>query len=206
MLSQWLGATGTLIGQSFDVAEAAGDVLVLDEAEAILRQRGNNNNSGGGLSTGVAYMLTRFDRYQGVLVATTNRIEDLDEAFFRRFDDYAVLPIPDRQTREGMWKNMLAPEADPTNIDFKLIARNFAISGGLIKGACIRAKAWSLGMSKKLTTPFVLASLARELEKNNRSTNEVFTKEHREMVEALLDGDTDLLEELPAQEVLDPST
>ncbi|MAA77917.1 MAG: hypothetical protein CL916_01555 [Deltaproteobacteria bacterium] len=197
VLSKWLGETEKLIGQIFDVAEASGAVLVLDEAEAILRQRGNNNNSGGGLSTGVAYMLTRFDRYQGVLVATTNRIEDLDEAFFRRFDDYAVLPIPDRETREGMWKTMLAPEGIEKNIDFKLIARNFAISGGLIKGACIRAKAWALGMNKMLSTPFVLASLARELEKNNRSTNEAYTKEHREMVEALLDGDTDILDELP---------
>ena len=123
MLSKWLGRNREkLIGQIFDVAEAAGAVLVLDEAEAILRQRGNNNNSGGGLSTGVAYMLTRFDRYQGVLVATTNRIEDLDEAFFRRFDDYAVLPIPDRATREGMWKTMLAPEGIEKHIDFKLIA------------------------------------------------------------------------------------
>jgi|GEM_PF-2659636 len=200
VLSKWLGETEKLIGQIFDVAEASGAVLVLDEAEAILRQRSNNNSSGGGLSTGVAYMLTRFDSYQGVLVATTNRIEDLDEAFFRRFDDYAVLPIPDRETREGMWKNMLAPEGTAQHIDFKLIARNFAISGGLIKGTCIRAKAWAIGMNKILSTPFVLASLARELEKNNRSTNEVFSQDYREIVEALLDGDSELLEELAAIE------
>ena len=68
------------------------------KAEALLRQR-NSQAGGGGMSTGVAYMLTRFDRYSGVLVATTNKIEDLDEAFFRRFDDYAVIPIPDRDTR-----------------------------------------------------------------------------------------------------------
>ena len=197
VLSKWLGETEKLIGQIFDVAEAAGAVLVLDEAEALLRQRNNNSNSGGGLSTGVAYMLTRFDRYQGILVATTNRIEDLDEAFFRRFDDYAVLPIPDRKTREGMWKNMLKPEGSSKHLDYALLAKNFAISGGLIKGASIRAKAWALGLDKKLSTPFVLASLARELEKNNRSTNEVFVREYRPIVEALLEGDRDLFDELP---------
>ncbi len=195
VLSKWLGETEKLIGQVFDVAEAASAVLVLDEAEAILRQRGNNSNSGGGLSTGVAYMLTRFDRYEGVLVATTNRIEDLDEAFFRRFDDYAVLPIPDRDTRAGMWKSMLG-EKDGDKVDYQLLARNFAISGGLIKGASIRARAWSSGMQKPLSTPFVLASLARELEKNNRSTNEAFTREHRENVEALLEGDLELINSL----------
>ena len=91
--------TEKLIGQIFDVAEASGAILVLDEAEALLRQR-SSNQGGSGLSTGVAYILTRFDSYSGILVATTNRIEDLDEAFFRRFDDYAVLPIPDAPTRQ----------------------------------------------------------------------------------------------------------
>ena len=37
VLSKWLGETEKLIGQIFDVAEAAGAVLVLDEAEALLR-------------------------------------------------------------------------------------------------------------------------------------------------------------------------
>ncbi len=185
VLSKWLGETEKLIGQVFDVAEAAGSVLVLDEAEAILRQR-SNSQGGSGLSTGVAYMLTRFDRYKGVLVATTNRIEDLDEAFFRRFDDYAVLPIPDRDTREAMWRKML--NCENTEIDYQMLGRNFAISGGLIKGAAIRAQAWAIGLDKPLSTPFVLASLARELEKNNRSTKEAYLPEYRRKVKLLLDG------------------
>lgn len=188
VLSKWLGETEKLIGQVFDLAEAANAVLVLDEAEALLRQRSNSSGSGG-LSTGVAYMLTRFDRYSGVLVATTNRIEDLDEAFFRRFDDYAVLPIPDRPTRERMWQSMTGVDVPAKDINWKMLGRNFAISGGLIKGAVIRAKAWAIGMKSHLTTPYLLASLARELEKNNRSTNEVYIPEYRDKVEELLDGD-----------------
>ena len=128
------------------MAEAADAILVLDEAEALLRQRTSGGGGGGGLSTGVAYMLTRFDRYTGVLVATTNRIEDLDEAFFRRFDDYAIIPIPDRSTRTRMWQEMIDdPDAD---VNYKLLGRNFAISGGLIKGSVIRAKAWAVGLDK----------------------------------------------------------
>ena len=184
VLSKWLGETEKLIGQIFDVAEAAGAVLVLDEAEALLRQR-SSNQGGSGLSTGVAYILTRFDRYTGVLVATTNRIEDLDEAFFRRFDDYAVLPIPDRETRQMMWKKMLGDGAK--DIDFQLVSQ-IAISGGLIRGAAIRSRAWAFGLSKDLTTPFVLAALARELEKNNRSSKEVFVPEYRHQIKILLDG------------------
>ena len=184
ILSKWLGETEKLIGQIFDVAEAAGAVLVLDEAEALLRQRSSNQGGSGG-STGVAYILTRFDRYSGVLVATTNRIEDLDEAFFRRFDDYSVLPIPDKITRQVLWKKMLGDEAQ--KVDYQLVAQ-VAISGGLIKGAAIRARAWAHGLGKDLTTPFVLAALARELEKNNRSSKEVYVPEFRKQIKILLDG------------------
>jgi SpoVK/Ycf46/Vps4 family AAA+-type ATPase len=186
VLSKWLGETEKLLGQVFDIAEAAGSVLVLDEAESLLRQR-SSGQSGGGSGTGVAYMLTRLDRYSGVLVATTNRIEDLDEAFFRRFDDYVVLPIPDRPTRRLLWQQMLDMN-DESTIDLDIIADNFAISGGLIRGASIRANAWAQGSHAPLTTPYVLASLARELEKNNRSTNEVYIKGYREEVERLLEG------------------
>jgi len=187
VLSKWLGETEKLLGQVFDVAEAAGAVLVLDEAESLLRQRNSGAGGGGGMGTGVAYMLTRLDRYSGVLVATTNRIEDLDEAFFRRFDDYVVLPIPDRPTRRFLWQKMLEISED-SEVDLDIIAANFPISGGLIRGASIRANAWSTGANKPLSTPYVLASLARELEKNNRSTNEVYIQPYRDAVEELLEG------------------
>ena len=141
-----------------------GAVLVLDEAEALLRQRTSNGQGGSGLSTGVAYILTRFDSYTGILVATTNRMEDLDEAFFRRFDDFAVLPIPDKPTREMLWRSILG---EHDSVDYDLIS-NTTITGGLIKGAAIRARAWAFGLDKSLTTPFVLAALVRELEKTTR--------------------------------------
>jgi len=184
VLSKWLGETEKLIGQIFDVAEAAGAILVLDEAEALLRQR-SSNQGGSGLSTGVAYILTRFDSYSGILVATTNRIEDLDEAFFRRFDDYAVLPIPDAPTRQNLWRKIMG---DHAGVDYELLGTNFAISGGLIKGAAIRARAWAFGLDKPLTTPFALAALVRELEKNNRNSKEAKVPQYRRQINILLDG------------------
>ena len=186
VLSKWLGETEKQLSQVFDVAEAANAVLVLDEAESLLRQR-NSGAGGGGMGTGVAYMLTRLDLYQGVLVATTNRIEDLDEAFFRRFDDYVVLPIPDKPTRRTLWEKHLIL-ADDSDVDLDVIAEKFAISGGLIRGAAIRANGWVSATSDPLSTPHVLASLGRELEKNHKATNEVYIQPWRNAVKAILEG------------------
>ena len=94
---------------------------------------------------------------------------------------------PDRPTRRFLWERLLNL-TEESSVDLDVIAENFAISGGLIRGAAIRANAWASGATEALTTAHVLASLARELEKNNRSTNEVYIKEYREQVERLLEG------------------
>ncbi len=192
VLSKWLGETEKLLAQVFDVAEASDAVLVLDEAESLLRQRGGDGKGGGlgALSTGVAYLLTRLDSYTGVLVATTNRTRDLDEAFFRRFDDFVILPIPDKPTRIRLWASFLDKPAGPDmNLDF--IGSRFAISGGLIRSAAIRSQAWHVGMGLEMDTALVLASLARELEKNDRSSVEVMVPPYRDRVTELLEGPLD---------------
>lgn len=192
VLSKWLGETEKLLAQVFDVAEVSGSVLVLDEAEALFRQRDQKHGGGGALATGVAYLLTRLDRFSGVLIATTNRSRDMDEAFFRRFDDFLVLPIPDVPTRDALWRRMLALELEEAGdgaVDVPFLAESFAISGGLIRGASIRAVAWARGLDRPLTTAVLLASLSRELSKSDRSTAKVLVEPYREEVAALLRGD-----------------
>jgi ATP-dependent 26S proteasome regulatory subunit len=190
VLSKWLGETEKLLAQVFDVAEAANALVVLDEAESLLRQRESGASGGHALATGVAYLLTRLDRFTGVLVATTNRTKDLDEAFFRRFDDFIVLPVPDEPTRALLWRRHLALGPDTADVDLTLIAARFAVSGGPIRGAALRARAWASGLHEPLSTPIVLASLGRELEKSDRSSKEVMVEPYGERVSLLLKGST----------------
>lgn len=187
ILSKWLGETERFLAQIFEVAEVSGSVLVLDEAEALFRQRESGGSGRDGLVTVVSYLLARLDRFSGVLIATTNRTRDLDEAFFRRFDDFVVLPVPDPATRVRLWARHLgAPHA----VDLELVAGRFAISGGLIRCAAVRAAAWADGLGIPLETPVVLASLARELEKGDRDPKEVLIEPYRAQVQALLRGVT----------------
>ncbi len=192
VLSKWLGETEKLLSQIFEVAEMTGSVLVLDEAESLFRQRDSGPGGRDGMGTVVAYLLARLDRFDGVLVATTNRTQDLDEAFFRRFDDFVVLPIPGDATRSRLWERMIRSALDPAtaedalDVDFTLIGQRFAIAGGLIHKAAVRAAAWAYGLDRPMSTSIVLASLARELEKNDRSPNLVFIEPYRAEVEALL--------------------
>ncbi|MBT3218093.1 MAG: ATP-binding protein, partial [Proteobacteria bacterium] len=189
VLSKWLGETEQMIARIFEMSEASGSVLVLDEAEALFQQRQSGSSGSGAMSTAVAYLLTRLERYCGVLVATTNRTQDLDDAFFRRFDDFIVLPVPDTETRTRLWRVMLTAGAEPVDeeaIDIKVLARHFVLSGGLIRGAAIRAHSWVHYSGDALNMPVVLAAISRELEKNDQSNREVFMEPYGEAVAALL--------------------
>jgi SpoVK/Ycf46/Vps4 family AAA+-type ATPase len=182
VLSRWLGETERSLAQMFEVAESADAVLALDEAEALLRQR-DGRGGGEALGTAVAFMLTRIERYRGVLVATSNRISDLDEAFFRRFDDFVVLPVPDAATRARLWASLLPEDAE---VDRELLASRFPIPGGLITGAVLRASAWAEAEGRPMRMPVVLASLARELEKSDRSPGEAMVEPWADDVRRLL--------------------
>lgn len=198
VLSKWLGETERFLAQVFEVAEISGAVLVLDEADALFRQRESSGSGRDGLVTIVSYLLARLDRFEGVLVATTNRTRDLDEAFFRRFDDFVVLPVPDTPTRAKLWAQLLgeaAPERELDRVDFAILSERFPISGGLIRCASIRAAAWASGLEIPLDTSVVLASLSRELEKSDRDPKEVLVGPHRTRVEALLRGLSPQIEE-----------
>ncbi len=187
ILSKWLGETEKILGEVFDLAEASGTVLVLDEADSLFRQReSSSQGGGGGLATCVAYLLSRLDDFSGVLVATTNRAEDLDEAFFRRFDDYLVLPMPDTATRARLWTRMLGPDA--VDVDVTHLAERFSLSGGVIEGAAIRSRAWARGIGRPLDTSLVLASLGLELEKNQRSIREIGSSPYAEAARRWLES------------------
>lgn len=184
VLSKWLGETEQHLARIFDVAEAADAVLVLDEADALLRQRDSRQGGGLALSTAVGYLLSRLDRYRGALIATTNRLKDIEEAFFRRFDDLISLPVPDAPTRRALWSRAL-PAGHGVDLDY--VAGRFPISGGLVFGAALRARAWSGALDRALDTPVALASLVSELEKSDRSATEILNGPHRDAVRALLD-------------------
>lgn len=182
VLSKWLGETEKLLGEVFEVAESSDAVLVLDEAESLFRQRDSGSGASSGLATAVAYLLGRLDDFSGVLVATTNRVDDLDEAFYRRFDDYLVLPMPDTSTRRLLWRRLLG------DVPFDVgDLEGVAVSGGLIEGAALRARAWAAAAEVPLAAELVLASLALELEKSGRPTREILAGRHGEAVRAVLE-------------------
>jgi len=83
LLDKYVGETEKNISRMFDQAERTGAVLLLDEADTFLYNRGMADRSWE--VSAVNEFMIRLERFEGVLLATTNRFDSLDKAILRRF-------------------------------------------------------------------------------------------------------------------------
>ena len=84
LLSMWLGKSEQNIAKAFSEAEQKGAILVLDEVDSFLQDRSGAYHSWE--VTQVNEMLTQMESFQGIFIATTNFMTNLDKASIRRFD------------------------------------------------------------------------------------------------------------------------
>jgi SpoVK/Ycf46/Vps4 family AAA+-type ATPase len=117
----YVGQTEENIRQVFRFARAnAPCVIFWDEIDAVAKKRGTAGvNSPSDLA--INTILTEMDGFQGsegvIVIAATNRVDQLDEALLRpgRFDVQVEVGLPDREAREKLFRLFLKdrPSAVP---------------------------------------------------------------------------------------------
>ena len=83
LLNPFVGMTEKYIAEMFHRAREEGAVLLLDEADSFLRDRRGAVRSWE--VTQVNELLVGMERFDGLFVCSTNLVDDLDQAAFRRF-------------------------------------------------------------------------------------------------------------------------
>ena len=83
ILDPYVGGTEQKIAEAFEEAQQDGAVLLFDEVDSLLRDRRGAHHSWE--ATQVNEFLQRLETYRGVVICTTNLVEDLDQAALRRF-------------------------------------------------------------------------------------------------------------------------
>ena len=84
ILDMYVGGTERNIARAFAEASEAGALLLIDEVDSFLQDRRRSQRVWE--VTEVNEMLVQIERFPGVLVASTNLIDGLDQAAMRRFD------------------------------------------------------------------------------------------------------------------------
>jgi len=147
-----VGMTERLIARAFERAREDGAVLMIDEVDSFLQDRSRARNSWE--VTQINEMLTQIESFPGIMIASTNLIDQLDPASLRRFDiklhfDY-LRPEQAARLLESYCKNLKLPPPTPADLtlasdmqhstpgDFAAVARQHKFqplhdAGGLLE-------------------------------------------------------------------------
>ena len=109
-------------------------ILLLNEADQFLSAR--SSGPGGGAEQMHNQMqnifLEQIEQFEGILIATTNLLENIDVAFSRRFNYKIEFKRPNREQRVRLWQKML-PENAPYEEGFDIEKlSSYDLSGGQI--------------------------------------------------------------------------
>ena len=140
ILSMYVGESEKNVRKIFDTFYELSEktktepILLLNEADQFLGARSS------GTITGADQMhnqmqnifLEQIENFKGMLIATTNLLENIDKAFSRRFNYKIEFKKPDLQQRMELWEKMLPKEA-PYSKDFSIkeLAK-YNLTGGQI--------------------------------------------------------------------------
>ena len=139
--SMWIGESEKHISEVFEQASLSRAILLFDEADSLFAKRTEVKNSTDRYANlGVNFLLQQIEDYQGISILTTNKPENIDEAFKRRLRFDIEFPLPDAAQRHQLWKSMIPPECRLAGrIRFEQLAARYEMGGGSIQNAVLRA-------------------------------------------------------------------
>jgi len=124
------------IKKIFADAKSGKYIVIIDECDTLLY----NRNSVGAIMAGeINCLLSEIERFDGVVVLTSNRNHKLDPALERRIALKLEFPSPSQEIRKRIWKKLI-PDTCPLhkNVSYtKLAAHN--LCGGNIKNIIFSA-------------------------------------------------------------------
>lgn len=121
-------------------------IFLLNEADIILHKRTSIQHSSVASAENAIQniFLEELENLPGILILTTNRMDDMDEALFRRFHFKLEFKLPDADTASKLWRLHLVKEIPGAlEIDCEYLGQKYCLSGGLIRiivqNACYHA-------------------------------------------------------------------
>lgn len=159
ILSKWVGESEQNVRKIFDTYKnitqtcKQDPILLLNEADQFLSTRIESSSGSDKMHNQMQNIfLEQIEKFNGVIIATTNFLESLDSAFSRRFDYKIEFKKPDFEDRLKIWKKFLPKNAEfDKEFDEKILA-NYELSGAqilmVVKNTALKAAVSKEGIFK----------------------------------------------------------
>lgn len=140
ILSKWVGESEQNVRKVFDQYKEickkfkSEPILLLNEADQFLSTRiAQSGTSADKMHNQMQNIfLEQIEKFDGILIATTNFVEVFDTAFSRRFDYKIEFKKPNFEERVALWEKFLPKNAKfEPNFDVKMLAKDELTGAGI---------------------------------------------------------------------------
>jgi len=175
ILSMYVGESEKNVRKIFDEFKEIASksktepILLLNEADQFLSSRTTNATSSADKMHNQMQniFLEQIERFDGILIATTNLLENIDSAFSRRFNYKVEFKKPDFSQRIKLWEKMLPKNAKyEENFDIEKLAK-YNLTGGQIN---LIVKNTAYKVAVKENPVFTMNDFIEEIKKELSST------------------------------------
>lgn len=171
IVSKYIGETEKNLNDLFNEAKKSNVILFFDETDALLGKRTevkDSHDKNANLET--SYLLQKMEEYDGITVMSTNYLENIDQAFFRRISYVIHFPFPDVESRKKIWQNMYPKEVPLSDdIDFDYLAEQFEIAGGNIKNIAVVSAFLAAKENNSVEMRHIIKAIKYELTKQGKT-------------------------------------
>ncbi len=168
MVSKYIGETEKNLEQLFDVADTGNVVLLFDEADSIFGKRSEVSDAQDRYANlEVSYLLQRIERFDGLVILTTNLSSNIDNAFLRRIHVVVDFQAPDEGERRTLWLKALPSDAPQNDVDIDFCSQ-FKLSGADIRSVALGAAFRAADEKKSISMSHVVTALFDEMRKQGR--------------------------------------
>lgn len=167
IVSKYIGETEKNLSKIFKEAETSNCILFFDEADALFGKRSEVKDSHDRYANiEINYLLQKMEEHEGIVILATNFRKNIDEAFTRRMHFSLEFPFPDQEYRMNIWGKIF-PAATPKSfdIDYEFLAKQFKISGGVIKNIALNAAFLAAENSGNVDMHHIIHAAKREYQK-----------------------------------------
>ena len=171
VVSKYIGETEKNLAKVFDQAQNKGWILFFDEADALFGKRSETKDAHDRYANQeVSFLLQRIESFDGIAILASNRRENMDEAFARRFESVIYFPIPRPEERLRLWRQGFSPKATlEQSLDLEKIAKDHALAGGAIMNVIRYASLQALENGRStIAKEDVLQGIRREFDKEGK--------------------------------------
>jgi SpoVK/Ycf46/Vps4 family AAA+-type ATPase len=166
VVSKWMGETEKNIAAIFRRARATQAILLFDEADSLFARRTEVQSSNDRFANQeVNLLLQEVERFDGIVILTTNFFGGLDDALKRRIQYRVTFPKPGPDERARIWRTLIPKEAPLAgDVDFEKLADAWEFAGGNIKNAVLRAAYKAAADGNVITMDHLVTAARRESE------------------------------------------